>query len=459
MLTFAGILVVLSPAVLVALFGISTLLRTPVGETIYSRCTAAAVSTGLAAAVWILVAMLMTDDRQVEVNLGDWVRIPAAAEHHAGEPPGGGAGVSPQIPDEPHFHFTMKFMFDRLSIPFVIMTYVLCGVISAFASRYLHRDGGFQRFFLFLSFFLLGMILSSAAGTIETLFFGWELVGLSSALLVAFFHDRRGPVVNGLRVWSIYRLADAAFLIGAMSLHHLSGSGDFSGLAGQGVWPEGRVDVPQQSVLLVGCLFLFAAAGKSALVPFSGWLPRAMEGPTPSSAVFYGALSVHLGAFLLLRISPLLDRSPVLSGLVVLLGAVTCVFAAMAARVQSDIKSSLAFASLIQVSIIVMEIGLGFRYLPLVHIIGHACLRTLQLVRAPSLLKDYNSMINALGGVSEHRSALEQSRYQRMYRFAMNRGNLDSILDEFVVRPFTAVLLWSDRMERRWTNWLSGENK
>lgn len=459
MLTFAGILVVLSPAVLVALFGISTLLRTPVGETVYSRCTAAAVCTGLAGAVWILAAMLVTDDRQVEVNLGDWVRIPAAAEHHAGEPPGGGVSVNRQALEEPHFHFTMKFMFDRLSVPFVIMTFVLCGVISAFASRYLHRDGGFQRFFLFLSFFLLGMILSSAAGTIETLFFGWELVGLSSALLVAFFHDRRGPVVNGLRVWSIYRLADAAFLIGAMSLHHLSGSGDFSGLAGQGVWPEGRVDLPQQSMLLVGCLFLFAAAGKSALVPFSGWLPRAMEGPTPSSAVFYGALSVHLGAFLLLRISPLLDRSPVLSGLVVLLGAVTCVFAAMAARVQSDIKSSLAFASLIQVSIIVVEIGLGFRYLPLVHIIGHACLRTLQLVRAPSLLKDYNSMINALGGVSERRSALEQSRYRRMYRFAMNRGNLDAILDEFVVRPFTAALLWSDQMERRWTNWLSGENK
>lgn len=459
MLTLAGILVVLSPAVLVALFGISTLLRASVAETVYSRCTAAAVCTGLAAAVWILAAMLITDDRQVEVSLGDWVRIPAGAEHHAGEATGGSATAGSHPVDEPHFHFTMKFMFDRLSVPFVIMTYVLCGVISAFASRYLHRDGGFQRFFLFLSFFLLGMILSSAAGTIETLFFGWELVGLSSALLVAFFHDRRGPVVNGLRVWSIYRLADAAFLIGAMSLHHLSGSGDFSGLAGQGVWPEGRVDIPQQSVLLVGCLFLFAAAGKSALVPFSGWLPRAMEGPTPSSAVFYGALSVHLGAFLLLRISPLLDRSPVLSGLVVLLGAATCVFATMAARVQSDIKSSLAFASLIQVSIIVVEIGLGFRYLPLIHIIGHACLRTLQLVRAPSLLKDYNSMINALGGVSEHRSAVEQSRYQRMYRFAMNRGNLDSILDEFVVRPFTSVLLWSDRMERRWTNWLSGENR
>jgi NAD(P)H-quinone oxidoreductase subunit 5 len=403
--------------------------------------------------------MLVTDQRQVLVGLGDWVRIPEASDLHAGEH-SDGAGVSMHfVGDEPHFHFTMKFMFDRLSVPFVIMTYVLCGVISAFASRYLHRDGGFQRFFLFLSFFLLGMILSSAAGTIETLFFGWELVGLSSALLVAFFHDRRGPVTNGLRVWSIYRLADAAFLIGAMSLHHLSGSGDFAGLAGQGMWPAGRVDVPQQSALLVGCLFLFAAAGKSALVPFSGWLPRAMEGPTPSSAVFYGALSVHLGAFLLLRISPLLDRSPVLSGLVVLLGAATCVLATMAARVQSDIKSSLAFASLIQVSIIVVEIGLGLRYLPLIHIIGHACLRTLQLVRAPSLLKDYNSMINALGVNAASGTVEQQSRYRWLYRVAMHRGNLDPILDEYIVRPFTAVMLWSDRMERRWTSWLSGENR
>ncbi len=459
MLTFAGILVVLSPAVLLALFGVSTLLRTPLAETVYSRCTAAAVCTGLAAALWILVAMLVTDQRQVLVGLGDWVRIPEASDLHAGED-SDGAGVSMHlVGDEPHFHFTMKFMFDRLSVPFVIMTYVLCGVISAFASRYLHRDGGFQRFFLFLSFFLLGMILSSAAGTIETLFFGWELVGLSSALLVAFFHDRRGPVTNGLRVWSIYRLADAAFLIGAMSLHHLSGSGDFAGLAGQGMWPAGRVDVPQQSALLVGCLFLFAAAGKSALVPFSGWLPRAMEGPTPSSAVFYGALSVHLGAFLLLRISPLLDRSPVLSGLVVLLGAATCVLATMAARVQSDIKSSLAFASLIQVSIIVVEIGLGLRYLPLIHIIGHACLRTLQLVRAPSLLKDYNSMINALGVTAASGTVEQQSRYRWMYRVAMHRGNLDPVLDEYIVRPFTAVMLWSDRMERRWTSWLSGENR
>ena len=133
-------------------------------------------------------------------------------------------------------------------------------------------------------------------------------------------------------------------------------------------------------------MLLVAAAGKSALVPFSGWLPRAMEGPTPSSAVFYGALSVHLGAFLLLRVSPILDLSPWLCAAVVVAGLATAVFAAVAGRVQTDIKSALSFASLTQVGIIVAEIGLGLRYLALVHILGHGCLRTLQFLRAPTLL-------------------------------------------------------------------------
>ena len=107
--------------------------------------------------------------------------------------------------------------------------------------------------------------------------------------------------------------------------------------------------------MAVGLLLFLAAAGKSALVPFSGWLPRAMEGPTPSSAVFYGALSVHLGAFLLLRFSPLLDASLTLRLVVIGAGLVTALFAATAERVQTDIKSELCFASLTQVGLIVAE--------------------------------------------------------------------------------------------------------
>lgn len=460
MLKLLGLLVVAAPLLLTAVLGLCMLLRLQLSERSISRLTAIAVVTGLVASLAILVTMLVSDSRYVPVSAGDWVRLPDDLAPHVGESSSTHEHHStPGNLAEAHFHFTLKFVFDRLSVPFVVMTFVLCGVISAFASRYLHREQGFPRFFLFFSLFLTGMILSSAAGTIETLFFGWELVGLSSALLVAFFQDRRGPVQNGLRVWSIYRIADAAFLLAALTLHHLSGSGDFAGLAGQGAWPEGNAVISPDSALLVGLLLLFAAAGKSALIPFSGWLPRAMEGPTPSSAVFYGALSVHLGAFLLLRMGPLLEESLLLQALVVLLGLSTCAFAAMASRVQADIKSSLAFASLIQVSLIVTEIGFGLRYIPLIHIIGHACFRTLQLVRAPSLLKDYNSMINALGDrqcTTARIGVAAPAREARLYRFAFDRGNLDPILDEFLVRPITSAFLWSDRMERRWTNWLSG---
>src|SRR5262249_33218490 len=146
--------------------------------------------------------------------------------------------------------------------------------------------------------------------------------------------------------------------------------------------------------LLVGLLLIVAAAGKSALVPFSGWLPRAMEGPTPSSAVFYGALSVHLGAFLLLRVLPILESSVVLAVVLIILGLTTSLFASLASSVQTDIKSALSYASLVQVGLVVAEIGVGAVYRPvvyvaLVHLLGNACLRTLQFIRAPTLLQDY----------------------------------------------------------------------
>ncbi|MEZ6125969.1 MAG: proton-conducting transporter membrane subunit [Planctomycetaceae bacterium] len=436
-----GICVVASPAVLLAVFGLAELAGRSLSERAQARLTEASVVFGLVCAVTVLVMMLSFDERHIPINFGNWVGIPDRHEH---------------------FHFHLKFVFDRLSVPFVILTFVLCGTIGAFASRYLHREPGFHRFFMCFAFFLLGMIVTSLAGTIETLFFGWELVGLSSALLVAFFHDRVNPVRNGFRVWSVYRIADAAFLVAAITMHHLTGEGDFDVLMGSGPWPYGQVTtMTETSALLVGLLLLFAAAGKSALVPFSGWLPRAMEGPTPSSAVFYGSLSVHLGAFLLLRVSPILALSAPLRIIVVAVGIASAIFGAVTARVQSDIKSALAFASLTQVGIIVAEIGLGLHYLALVHIIGHACLRTLQLLRAPSLLSDYHIIENAIGS---HLPRRDETRQRLMgdsvrswfYRFALERGYLDGLLDAWVVHPFQAVFRWCNRSEQAWVRWLSG---
>jgi NAD(P)H-quinone oxidoreductase subunit 5 len=223
----------------------------------------------------------------------------------------------------------------------------------------------------------------------------------------------------------------------------------------------GHATITSNQALLVGLLMLVAAAGKSALVPFSGWLPRAMEGPTPSSAVFYGALSVHLGAFLLLRISPILHESAMLSGIVLALGLVTAAYAYLAGSVQTDIKSALAYASLTQVAIIVVEIGLGLRYVALVHLLGHACLRTLQFLRAPTLLHDYHTLENAIGEhLPEARLPWVRSATDRtagwLYRLALDQGYLDTILTEFVVRPFVRAFRWCDRLERRWTDFLSG---
>jgi NAD(P)H-quinone oxidoreductase subunit 5 len=157
-----------------------------------------------------------------------------------------------------------------------------------------------------------------------------------------------------------------------------------------------------------------------------------------------------------------LDASLILSLLVIGVGTLTAIFGAVMSRVQTDVKNSLAYASLTQVGIIVAEIGLGLRYLALIHIIGHACLRTLQLLRAPSLLKDYHNLENAIGGRLTHDAPrlarLVPSKFQIWcYRFGFERGFLDILLDNWVVTPFLSFFRWSDGMERRWTDWLSQE--
>ncbi len=433
-----GVVVLVAPATLVAVIGLTTLLGRRPSETTINRWTYASIVTGLLVSLGIVVLMIVLDVRQVVIELGNWVIIP-----------------------EQHFHFHLKLVFDRLSVPFVILSFLLCGTVGAFTSRYLHREPGFVRFYVCYSIFTLGMVASSLAGTIEVLFFGWELVGLSSALLVAYFHERQAPVRNGLRVWSVYRVADAAFLLAALAMHHLTGEGDFAGLMGSGSWPEGHATLSSQQALFVGLLLLVAAAGKSALVPFSGWLPRAMEGPTPSSAIFYGALSVHLGSYLLLRVSPLLEASALLAGTVVAIGLLTALLAALSSRVQSDIKSALAFASLTQVGLITAEIGLGLRYIALIHIIGHACLRTLQLLRAPSLLHDYHTLENAIGDhLHSRRTIWERIIPPRarswVYRFALERSYLDGWLDRWIVAPFGKIFRRCDQWERNWTDWLAG---
>ncbi len=437
-----GLVVVGAPVGLFAALGLASLFRNqPLSERSIARFTQTAIVTGLIASATMLALMLIWGDTQVPIEMGSWVHVQNEGRHDG-------------------YHFVFKFEFDRLSIPFVILTFVLCGTVGAFANRYMHREPGFNRFFVLLSLFMVGMVTTSLAGTIETLFTGWELVGLSSALLVAFFHERPAPVTNGLHVWIVYRVSDAALLLASIALHHMKGEGDFDKFL-SGEWPNGAALVFPNQAFVIGLLLLVAAMGKSAMVPFSGWLPRAMEGPTPSSAIFYGALSVHLGAFLLLRFSPFLNESIALRVLVIGVGISTAIVATVLVDVQTDIKSALSFASLAQVGLIFAEIGFGFQYLAIIHILGHGCLRTLQFLRAPTLLYDYRTMEDAIGErlprfSGAWLSGTPDSARNWHYRLAMERGYMDAFLTESLVRPFLQFVRRCDALEQKWMRLLAG---
>jgi NAD(P)H-quinone oxidoreductase subunit 5 len=436
LLTTLGVLVIAPPLALLAVFFATFLGGWRLREQTIARIIQGAVGVSLVAAVGAAVTMVLRGVPHHEIELGDWVVAP-------------------------NYHLKFQFILDLLSLSYVILTLILCSVIGAFSTRYLHRESGYNRFFVLFSVFLVGMVVAALSDTVETLFAGWELVGLSSVLLIAFFQDRPSPPRNGLRVWIVYRVGDAALMLAAILMHDLNGAGDFDHLVGDRAWPAHDPLLIGPHFTLLGFLFVVAAAGKSALLPFSGWLPRAMEGPTPSSAVFYGALSVHLGAFLLLRVSPVLDSAPWLSATVVVLGLATSALAYLAGRVQTDIKSALAFASLTQVGLIIAEIGLGFRYLALVHLLGHAAMRTLQFLRAPSLLHDHHQLENAIGArpgeePREWERRLPGGMQRWLYRFSLERGCLDLVLERFIARPFVALFRRLDRIEQRWSGAIEG---
>lgn len=384
------------------------------GERTVARLTGAIYAVATLAVGALATLLQLSGTKQLTVPLGTWFRV--------GE-----------------YQFQLLLLADRLSVPMMAITVVLVGIIGSFSVRYLHRDPGYLRFFVLLHLFGFASLLAFTAGSLDLLIGGWELVGITSVLLIAFFHTRVEPARNAVRVFATYRLADIGLLIGVFVLHHAAGSASCTALF-PGDWPTQHTVLGTSAATVAGLLLLMAASGKSAQFPFSGWLPRAMEGPTPSSAIFYGAISVHLGCYLLLRIEPILAAAPVARAATVAVGLLTALLATMAGRAANDAKTSLAYAAMAQIGIIFAESGMGWSWLALLHMTGHAALRTLQFLRAPSMLHDFHRVHAAAGGQlpesGNHYEALIPSATRHwLYRFAMNQGHLDTVLDRFVIGP------------------------
>lgn len=427
-----------APAASLVAIGLPALLGRPLRERTTARIVGAGFGIGFVSGVATLIALVSRGFRPEIVHLATWF----AVGHHEA---------------------TIHLVADALSVPYVCFSSGLCWLVNAFAGKYLHREPGFGRFFILLALFGTGMNLMVLADSIDMLFAGWECVGISSALLIGFFHERANAVRAAVRAFVTYRICDVGILAASVVIHRAVGAGDFDRLFRLD-WPQGACLVSPAVATAVSLLLVFASLGKTAQVPFSGWLPRAMEGPTPSSAIFYGALSIHAGAYVLLRCGPLLEQAPLAEWALIVIGIGSALHASLVGRVQTDLKSVLAYASMAQASVILVEIGLGWRVIPLVHVVGHAILRSLQILRSPSALHDRHELEAAigghLGGGIQWPISLLPARWQQVaYRVALDRGYEEMVVGRMVVGPVMGLLERAAAAEVRWLDSLAGDSR
>lgn len=345
------------------------------------------------------------------------------------------------IYDSEEYRFLIDFYFDKITAVYLIVGAFVSFLITRYSAYYLHMEAGYKRFFNTILFFFLAYNFTVLAGNFETLFIGWEMLGISSFLLIAFYRERYLPVRNAVKVFSIYRIGDVGILLAMWAMHHLWHDNiTFSRLYDYDLVHEQLQGHSGIGIFISLCL-LGAAAAKSAQLPFSSWLPRAMEGPTPSSAIFYGSLSVHFGVFLLLRTHPFWEHQLVVRILIGLLGLSTAIVAFLIARVQSTIKTQIAYASISQIGIMFIEVALGFETLALFHFAGNAFLRTYQLLVSPSvvsyMIRDqfYHFEPEELG----YKDSLFRRIQRSFYLLSLKEWNLDRFLNKYLFRSFKVL--------------------
>lgn len=335
------------------------------------------------------------------------------------------------------YEFFIDFMFDKITATYLLVGALLTFLVTRYSQYYLHREKGYKRFFNTILFFYLGFNVVVLSGNLETMFIGWEILGISSFLLIAFYRERYLPVKNAVKVFSIYRIADVGLILAMWLSHHL--------------WHENVTFLKMSNAelvhehlqqhsgvgVMIALMILLAAAAKSAQLPFSSWLPRAMEGPTPSSAIFYGSLSVHIGVFILLRTYHFWEHQTSVRIAIGLVGGSTALVASLIARVQSSVKSQIAYSSVAQIGIIFIEVAFGWVNVALIHFAGNAFLRTYQLLVSPSVVTYL--IREQFYHFKPRKESLEDSLPRKLenalYVLSLKEWNLDYLLYKFLWNP------------------------
>ena len=277
-----------------------------------------------------------------------------------------------------------------------VMTLVVTGVgalIHVYSIGYMAGEARFGQFFAYLNLFITSMLILVLGSNFAVLFVGWELVGLSSYLLISFWYERPSAAAAGKKAFIVNRIGDLGFLIALMLIFTQFGSLDFAHVFENAEQTLGGGSGMATAITL---LLLVGAAGKSAQLPLYVWLPDAMEGPTPVSALIHAATMVTAGVYLVARTGALFDLAPISAGVVATVGALTALYAATIAIGQRDIKRVLAYSTISQLGYMFLAVGVGAYVAGIFHLVTHAFFKALLFLGA-------GSVIHALGGEQDLR--------------------------------------------------------
>ena len=273
-----------------------------------------------------------------------------------------------------------SFITTGFSVKLAALFSLLLLVIGRFSVNYMHREAGFHRFFFILCLFASAMMLLILSGNALATFMGWEIAGLCSYLLIAYAYDRPVAAANATRVFVTNRIGDASFILGIGLSYAWVESLSWADIN------AAIADLSKGEAAAIGLCFTVAALAKSAQLPFTPWLARALEGPTPSSAAFYGAVMIHAGVYLIILLEPLISKQPLVMGILIFSGLTTALYGYLGGLTQTDVKSSFAFAKSGQLGLMFLECGLGFWQLASWHLCAHAIVRCYMVLTAPSFM-------------------------------------------------------------------------
>jgi NADH:ubiquinone oxidoreductase subunit 5 (subunit L)/multisubunit Na+/H+ antiporter MnhA subunit len=314
----------------------------------------------------------------------------------------------------------LNFITTGFNIRLAALFSVMIAIVMRFSMRYMHRERGYHRFFFFLTLFAFAILLLVLSGNAITTFIGWEVAGLCSYFLIAYAYDRPVAASHATRVFVTNRIGDAAFILGSGLSYIWIDSVNWSSIN------AAVIHMSQAESTAIALCFALAAFAKSAQLPFTPWLARAMEGPTPSSTVFYGAVMVHAGVYLIILLRPVFEHSPLAMMVVAIVGLTTTVYGFIVGLTQTDVKSSLIFATSGQLGLMFMECGLGFWQLAGWHLCAHAVVRGYQFLSVPSLMHNMQGLCA---------DSAPRRIPTWLYVASLQRFWLDPITDWVLVKP------------------------